>query len=135
MHIDEREELREQIAFADVVLLNKTDLATETELENRFRAINVLAKTQRTHMSAATMEERAHELGHERGEDIFRVKGVLSFKGVPDRVVFQGTHAIFDGQTDRPWGSDPRVNKVVFIERNLDKEGLESGLQSCVAGR
>ena len=31
LHIDEREELREQIAFADVVLLNKTDLATETE--------------------------------------------------------------------------------------------------------
>ena len=81
------------------------------------------------------VEEWAHELGHERGEDIFRVKGVLSFEGVPDRVVFQGVHAIFDGQTDRPWGTDPRVNKVVFIGRNLDKRELESGLQSCVTGR
>ena len=186
LHIDEREELREQIAFADVILLNKTDLVTETELEeleSRVRAINALARIHRTHNSAAKMEdileiggfdlerillshpnlltaeedeceiaegvtsvgirlageldgdkveEWAHELGHERGEDIFRVKGVLSFKGVPDRVVFQGVHAIFDGQTDRPWGSDPRVNKVVFIGRNLDKTELESGLQACV---
>ena len=187
LHIDEREELREQIAFADVVLLNKTDLATETELESlegRVRGINALAKMHRTHKSGARMEdileiggfdlerilsshpgfltaeedecaiaegitsvgirltgdldmekveEWVHDLGHEWGEDMFRVKGVLSFKGVPDRVVFQGVHAVFDGQSDRPWGSDPRVNKVVFIGRNLDKEELESGLRSCVA--
>ena len=187
LHIEDREELREQIAFADVVLLNKTDLATETELdklEGRVKSINALAKMHRTQNSAVRMddileiggfdlerileshpnlltaeadeceiaegitsvgirmtgeldedkvEEWAHELGHERGEDIFRVKGVLNFKGVSDRVVFQAVHAIFDGQTDRPWGSDPRVNKVVFIGRNLDKEELESGLQACIA--
>ena len=60
LHIDEREELREQIAFADVVLLNKTDLVTETELEkleSRVRAINALAKMHRTHKSAARMED------------------------------------------------------------------------------
>ena len=60
LHIDEREELREQIAFADVVLLNKTDLATETEmeeLESRVRAINALAKVHRTHKSAANMKD------------------------------------------------------------------------------
>ena len=188
LHIDEREELKEQIGFADVVLLNKIDLATETELqrlESRIREINVLAKMHRTDKSAVRMEdildigafdlerilsthpnfltaeedeceiaegitsvgirlagdldsekaeEWIHELGHEMGDDIFRAKGVLSFKGVPNRVVFQGVHSIFDGQTDRPWGSDPRVNKVVFIGRNLDKEELESGLRSCVVG-
>ena len=186
-HIDERQELKEQIGFADVVLLNKTDLVTEAELdklETRVKSINALAKTHRTKNSAAKMddildigafdlerilsthpnlltseedeceiaegissvgiafpgdldgekmEEWAHELGHEKGEDIFRLKGVLSFKGVPDRVVFQGVHAIMDGQTDRPWGSDQRFNKVVFIGRNLDKSELESGLRACLA--
>jgi G3E family GTPase len=52
---------------------------------------------------------------------------------VDDRVVFQGVHAIFDGQTDRPWGDNPRFNKVVFIGRNLDKAELESGLKACIA--
>ena len=43
LHIDEREELREQIAFADVVLLNKTDLVSPSELlklEERVRAVS-----------------------------------------------------------------------------------------------
>jgi len=187
LHIDEREELREQIAFADVVLLNKTDLVSQPgliKLEDRVRDINALAKMHRTLNSAAEMEdildigafeidrilsthpnlmtdeadecgiaegitsvgitfkgeldedkveEWAHELGHDRGADIFRSKGVLSFKDVPDRVVFQGVHAIFDGQTDRPWGTDERFNKVVFIGRNLDREELESGLRACIA--
>lgn len=45
------EEVQEQIAFADVVLLNKTDLVTPeelTELETRIRKMNVMAKIHRT---------------------------------------------------------------------------------------
>ena len=43
-----------------MILLNKTDLATETELEkleSRVRAINALAKMHRTQKSAAKMED------------------------------------------------------------------------------
>lgn len=50
-HIDSSEEVREQIAFADVILLNKTDL-TDTEkltaLESRLRGMNALARIDRT---------------------------------------------------------------------------------------
>ncbi len=45
------EEAQEQIAFADVVLLNKTDLVTPSaleELESRIRGMNALAKIYRT---------------------------------------------------------------------------------------
>ncbi len=45
------DEAQEQIAFADVVLLNKTDLVTPeelTELETRIRNMNVMAKIHRT---------------------------------------------------------------------------------------
>ncbi|MFM7423649.1 MAG: CobW family GTP-binding protein [Elainella sp.] len=45
------EEAQEQIAFADVVLLNKTDLVTPPaleELESRIRGMNALAKIYRT---------------------------------------------------------------------------------------
>jgi len=50
-HLDDSREVREQIAFADVILLNKTDLvpAAEVEaLEKRLRGINRLARVRRT---------------------------------------------------------------------------------------
>ena len=53
------DEAQEQIAFADVVLLNKTDLVTEeelAELEKRIRAMNVMAKIYRTHNAELQMD-------------------------------------------------------------------------------
>ena len=47
MHIDTSNEVKEQIAFADVLVLNKTDLVTTEELEKleaRVRAMNRAAK-------------------------------------------------------------------------------------------
>jgi G3E family GTPase len=73
------------------------------------------------------------KLLQEKGVDIFRMKGVLSIKGVPNRFVFQGVHMLFDGKEDRPWGSTPRMNKLVFIGRNLDREALNAGFKSCLA--
>jgi G3E family GTPase len=56
-----------------------------------------------------------------RGQDIFRMKGVLSVKGEDRRQVFHGVHMMFDAQPERPWGDTPRVNSLVFIGRNLDR--------------
>ncbi|MEG4445764.1 GTP-binding protein [Microcoleus sp. AT9_B5] len=53
------DEAQEQIAFADVVLLNKTDLVTEeelAELEKRIRAMNAMAKIHRTRNAELTMD-------------------------------------------------------------------------------
>jgi G3E family GTPase len=50
-HLDELDEPREQVAFADVVLLNKTDLVDPAALERverRIRAINRTARIHRT---------------------------------------------------------------------------------------
>ncbi len=51
LHLDDSDECQEQIAFADVILLNKIDLvATDevNELEMRIRAMNPSARIQRT---------------------------------------------------------------------------------------
>jgi len=40
---------------------------------------------------------------------------------------------IFDGQLERPWNGAPRVNRLVFIGRGLDRQELEAGFESCVA--
>jgi G3E family GTPase len=55
----EAEEAQEQIAFADVVLLNKTDLVTPEELdelERRIRSMNALAKIYRTRNAELEMD-------------------------------------------------------------------------------
>ena len=63
-------EAREQIAFADVVLLNKTDLAAKSELdalEARMRSINAFAKLYRTEKCVVDLDKvldvKAFDLG------------------------------------------------------------------------
>jgi len=53
------DEAQEQIAFADVILLNKTDLVSELDLsalESRIRAMNAMAKVYRTRDAAVEMD-------------------------------------------------------------------------------
>lgn len=41
---------------------------------------------------------------------------------------------IFDGSPGTPWGADEaRVNKIVFIGKNLKREELQEGMKSCIA--
>ena len=68
-----------------------------------------------------------------QGPDIFRMKGVLSIKGSPDRFVFQGVHMLFDGRPDRPWNGEARHNKLIFIGRKLDRAKLNEGFLACLA--
>jgi G3E family GTPase len=213
-------EVKEQIAFADVVLLNKIDLAGEEELartEARIKRMNGLARVFRTERGNIDMgrvlnvggfslervlehepdflkdaakpktlglnvveghkhdehchddhcdhpdHEHAHDHTHdesvtsvglvvdgavsskklnewlgvllqEKGQDIFRMKGVLNLKGDDKRFVFQGIHMMFDGQPDRKWKADEqRVNKLVFIGKELNRTELTDGFRSCLA--
>jgi G3E family GTPase len=211
LHLDDAREVREQIAFADVILLNKTDLVTAEQadrLERRLTAMNPAARIYRTQNAAADLNlvlnvggfqlDRvlelepdflrgrsslnlvhqacadsdcdhpdhhhaviAHDHTHdldissvgielegdlddeklnswlqkllaEDGPNLFRMKGVLSIAGEPNRFVFQGVHMMVDHRSDRPWGKDRRVNKVVFIGRNLDREKLILGFRACL---
>ncbi|MEL6138998.1 MAG: GTP-binding protein [Cyanobacteria bacterium J06628_6] len=55
----EADEAVEQIAFADVILLNKTDLVSDeelTELEQRIRGMNAIAKIHRTRDAQIEMD-------------------------------------------------------------------------------
>jgi len=214
LHLDDQREVREQIAFADVILLNKTDLVTPeqaNQLEHRLRALNPTARVYRTQnagieldrvlhvqgfnldrvleMEPDFLKEKPHEHHHHQehecagdpcdhpdhhhnveiahdhthdhditsvaiqtpgdldekkfnawfqqilandGPNIFRMKGVLSIAGDPRRFVFQGVHMMVDHRSDRPWGKEPRRNKLVFIGRNLDREKLTAGFRSCL---
>ena len=69
----------------------------------------------------------------EKGTEIFRMKGILNINGSENRFVFQGVHMLFDGQPDRAWRTDEtRVNKMIFIGRNLDRDDLNSRFRACL---
>ncbi len=60
LHLDDNAEAKEQVAFADVLLLNKTDLVEPPALdalERRLRGINALAAIHRTVSSEIALEK------------------------------------------------------------------------------
>jgi G3E family GTPase len=62
------------------------------------------------------------------------MKGVLDIDGSDQRYVFQGVHMLFDGQPDRLWQPDEaRINRIVFIGRNLDRQELTDRFRACLA--
>ena len=68
----------------------------------------------------------------EKGVDIFRTKGFISYYGNPKRIVFQGVHMLFTAQPDKEWGNEPRRNQLVFIGRNLDEDQMQKDFDKCL---
>ena len=72
------------------------------------------------------------KLLEERGDEIFRLKGILAFEADPQRYVLQAVHRIVDLRPADAWGDDKPVSKLVFIGRNLERETLEAGLRASL---
>ena len=69
----------------------------------------------------------------ERGEDLFRSKGIFYAQGFKERVVFQSVRMLTAMRPDRPWKPDEKkCTEFVVIGRNLDREEFAAGLASCV---
>lgn len=222
--LEDTEEAEDQIAFADVILLNKTDLVSAGELEAveaRIRSINPYAVRHKTERCAVDLKavldrgafdldrilsldphflehgHHAHDCGpdcdhdhdhhHEHGHDhhhhdhecgpdcdhdhhhhddnphsvksisltasdldpelffpwinqvtqvqgpnILRLKGILAFKGDPQRYVIQGVHMIVEGDHQRDWlPEEPRQSRLVFIGRDLNWDVLRQSFEAC----
>jgi G3E family GTPase len=194
-------EALEQLAFADLILLNKTDLVSGEDLEQltgQIRHLNSQAEIvpalradlpieklfalrgfaldeslevapeapESAHHDHDHEHEHEHEDHHhdhehdsevgsvgwerqaecdpkklekwlgqlvqEHGADIFRMKGVFAFPGVEHRVVFQGVHMMLEAADGGSWNETPRHSAAVFIGRNLDRDFLQRGLDSCL---
>jgi len=69
-----------------------------------------------------------------RGDDLYRLKGILAIHGCEERFVFQGVHQLFEGMPAGPWAAgEARHCRMVFIGKGLVREDLEAGVQSCLA--
>ena len=68
-----------------------------------------------------------------KGQDIFRSKGILAIDGAPRRYVYQGVHMMMDSDWGTPWkDGEKRSSKLVFIGRNLDGDNLQRGFEECL---
>ncbi|KAJ6714734.1 COBW-RELATED [Salix viminalis] len=80
------------------------------------------------------VDDWLERLIEEKGDDLYRMKGVLSVTGSDQRYIFQGVHSLLDGCPGKTWGPDEkRINKLVFIGRNLDETALRKGFKGCLA--
>jgi len=68
-----------------------------------------------------------------RGDDIFRLKGILAIAGDPRRWVLQGVHRLMELKPVDPWGAETPTSRLVLIGRGLDRASLEAGLADCLS--
>jgi G3E family GTPase len=127
-HIDDSNEVKEQIAFADVILLNKIDLVTPEELdklEARIRSMNAAAKIYRTQNSATEIDtvlnvggfnlDRALEVDPKfmEPEYPFEWAGIYSLNAGVSKLKFD-------------IGPDPSMSLVVLPVKAAIREALET---------
>ena len=197
MRLEESAEACEQIAFADLIVLNKIDLSTPEKLdetEHQIGRLNKVAKIERAKNSEIDLSKifnisnidfphklaeqgelhDRHEHGHEHhhsghphhnhlqnidticiehpgaldglkvstwfrsvigefGDRVLRMKAILNLKGDKDQFLLQGVHWDFEGRPGRAWGlAEDRINRIVFIGRQLNKEKIVQGFASCI---
>lgn len=174
----EHREAREQVAYADRILLGHVDRAGDGELTSARAAlakVNSLAEVlEASHgrvpigplleigttrdrdweLEGATAHQHSSEvgavvlrsprpldldrlkmwlrfLGTRRGQQLYRLKGILSCVDRPERVVVQGMHEWLElGPGEGP---PPDESVLVLIGRDLDPEELERGWAVCSA--
>jgi len=111
-------------------------LDTDSEHEHDQRVTSTSARFE-GELNVNKLERWIGTLMRDKGEDLFRYKGVLSVKGMDEKFVFQGVHMLFSGDFSKEIGlwkeGETRECRFVFIGRNLDHEALQNGLMECIA--
>jgi len=187
-NLEQSNEAVEQVAFSDIVLINKMDLVSPAQMEaieRRVRSLNPLAKifhttnsevaladildvgafdlVQKLEVDPVFLDDHAHEhdpaigsfvlqetrpvdvnrlmawmngVAQQRGDDLYRTKGIFYASGFAERLVFQSVRMLTTLRRDRPWSADEeKITQFVVIGKNLDREEFAAGLASCVFHR
>ena len=184
-NLTQSNEAVEQVAFSDVVLINKMDLVSSEQMaavERRVRALNPMAKiyhtanaeidlagiigvgafdlVQKLEVDPEFLGDHEHEhdpaigsfvleearpvdinrlmlwmngMAQERGEELYRTKGIFYAHGFEERLVFQSVRMLTTLRRDRLWeAGEPRMTQFVVIGKNIARDEFAAGLSSCV---
>ena len=137
-HIDQQlgrsDESSEQVAFADVLVLNKTDLLSNEsldELESRLRGMNKMARVVRSQQANVPVETvlnlGAFDLDQvlERRPTFLEPEYPFEWTGVYS--VEAGTYALTLEE-----GPDPNMSIAIKLEQGTDDSSLNEGAEWCV---
>jgi G3E family GTPase len=148
-NLDDSHEAAEQIAFADVILLNKTDLVSPDELakvEARIRAINAFAQIHRTQKCGVELDKvldrgsfdlnRILEIEPDfLGEDSHEHDdGIVSFSFSTDKPVDGDKLTRWLRQTLSARGQDILRSKGMFWVKDEDKRFVFQGVHMLMDG-
>jgi G3E family GTPase len=184
-NLQDSHEAQEQISFADIILINKTDLVLIEETiraEQQIRSLNPIAKIYHSEFGVVDLplilgtnafdleaklevdpsflEDLEHEhdaqigsfaltsakpmdmnkfmlwmnaLAQEKGEDLYRTKGLFYARGFPERVLFQSVRMLTSMRRDRLWRpAEEKITQLVVIGRNLDRDEFTKGFEKCI---
>jgi G3E family GTPase len=177
----------EQIAFADRLIVNKTDLVDEetlVQVEKRIKGINKFATVIRSHQAKVSVDqvlnigafdlertlemdpeflntdaEHEHDesvtsvgvdfpgnldmgllkdwlgkLMTEKGQDLYRMKGVLAIESQDSKYICHAVHMLFEGEFTEDWKEDEKRGcKLIFIGKDLDHKELRNSIYKCIA--
>ncbi|PSB08397.1 cobalamin biosynthesis protein CobW, partial [filamentous cyanobacterium CCP2] len=74
-----------------------------------------------------------NEVAQEKGEDLYRTKGLFYAQGFAERLLFQSVRMLTSLKRDRPWKPDEKKrNEFVVIGRNLNREEFSEGFSKCM---
>lgn len=133
-HIDDSDEAKEQIAFADVLLLNKIDLVEPAEvdkLESRIRQMNPAAKIYRTRDASIALD-RVLDLGGFNLERALEVDPMFLEPEYPFE--WGGVYNLTAGRYEFVMhdGPDPAMNAMWLPVTSGDYSGLEGAQFNAV---
>ena len=184
-NLTQSNEAVEQVAFSDIVLINKMDLVSSEQMaavERRVRTLNPMAKiyhtanaeidlagiigvgafdlVQKLEVDPEFLGDHEHEhdpaigsfvleetrpidinrlmlwmngMAQERGDELYRTKGIFYAHGFEERLVFQSVRMLTTLRRDRFWEPDEqKMTQFVVIGKNLSREEFAAGLSSCV---
>ncbi|MEM1188371.1 MAG: GTP-binding protein [Pseudomonadota bacterium] len=137
-HIDQQlgrsDESTEQVAFADVLVLNKTDLVDGESLdglEARLREMNRMARVVRSEQAEVPIDTVLNL-------DAFNLDDVLerrpTFLEPEYPFEWTGVYALGPGryELDLAEGPDPEMSLVVVADQGVDDAALREGAEWCV---
>ena len=137
-HIDQQlgrsDESSEQVAFADVLILNKTDLLSSDgldELEARLRGMNKMARVVRSQQADVPIETVLNLAAFDLDQILVRRPTFLE----PEYPFeWTGVYSVEAGKYELilDEGPDPNMSIVLKLEQEIDDASLKDGAEWCV---